>query len=253
MLGYFFTPERDLPANVGFAPLGKAHLLLLGALGVGIAVFVRLACRMEVSRRLRLLRGVCVSMVVLELVKDLILALQGAFSVGYLPLHLCSMAMFICLFWAYRPAWDGAGQCLYSLCLSGGVAALLFPDWSRMPLWHFQSLHSFVYHALLVAVPLIAVCSGMVRPGVSKVWKPMAFLLAAAVPVYGLDLLLGTNFMFLRYPVAGTPLELCARCPGGYLLGFGLLAAAVLVLLNLPFSLWGQWKRRKTRRKNGSI
>lgn len=244
MPGYFFTPEKNLPADVGFSPLGKAHLLLLCALGVGIALFVWRCCRMEQSRRLRLLRGVCIFMVVLELLKDLILAVQGAFSVGYLPLHLCSLAMFICLFWAYRPGWDGAGQCLYSLCLSGGVAALVFPDWSRMPLWHFQSLHSFFYHALLVAVPLAAVCSGMVRPRVSKVWKPMVFLLLAAAPVYGLNLLLGTNFMFLRRPVAGTPLVLCARCPGGYLLGFGLLAASVLVLLNLPFSLWDRWKCR---------
>lgn len=244
MLECFFTPEKDLPIGVGFEPLGMAHLGMLGGLGVFICAVVLLGCRLRTAGRLRLLRGISVSMVLLELIKDLVLALQGAFSVGYLPLHLCSIAMFICLFWAYRPAWDGAGQCLYSLCLSGGVAALLFPDWSRMPLWHFQSLHSFFYHALLVAVPLTAVCSGMVRPRVRKVWKPMVFLGGAAVPVYGFDWLFGTNFMFLRHPVPGTPLELCARFPGGYLLGYGLLVAAVLVLLNLPFSLWDWVKHR---------
>ena len=116
-----------------------------------------------------------------------------------------------------------------------------------MPLWHFQSLHSFFYHGLLVAVPLTAVCAGMVQPGLKQVWRPMVFLLVAAVAVYGFNNLAGTNFMFLMVPVAGTPLELCARCPGGYLVGYGLLAVAVLVVLNLPFSLW-RWGRGRCRK-----
>lgn len=247
---YFFTPEQALPAGVGFQPLGWAHLLMLAGLTVLTAALVALGCRMEQRNRLRMLRGISVFMVVMELLKDLILAVQGAFDLGYLPLHLCSIDMFICLYWAYHPEREGGGQCLYSLGLSGGVAALLFPDWWNMPLWHFQSLHSFVYHALLVAVPLIAVISGMVRPRLREVWRPMLFLAAVAVPVCGLNRLLGTNYMFLQAPVPGTPLDWCAKCPGGYLLGYGLLAAAVLCLLDLPFSLWA-WgkKQRQIRRK----
>ena len=133
MRSYFLTPERKLPAGVGFRPLGAAHLGMLAGLGVLVFAVVLAGCRMSRAGRLRLLRGLSLGMVAMELLKDFVLALQGAFSVGYLPLHLCSMGMFLCLFWAYRPEWDGAGQCLYSLCLSGGVAALLFPDWSRMP------------------------------------------------------------------------------------------------------------------------
>lgn len=247
MNNLFFTPEQDLPAGVGFAPLGRAHLGMLAALGIFIAGYVILGCRPERRKRLILLRSTAILMVALELLKDWLLAVQGAFSLGYLPLHLCSMDMFICLYWAYHPEKKGAGQCLYSLCLAGGAAALLFPDWAKMPLWHFQSLHSFLYHALLVAVPLVAVCSKMVRPRVREIWRPMVFLLAAAVPVYGFDRLFGTNFMFLKYPVPGTPLELCAKLPGGYLLWYGILAVLVLFLLNLPFSL-GAWLVQKRRK-----
>lgn len=250
MLQYFFTPEQDLPAGVGFRPLGPGHLVMLGGLSVLMAGVVLLGCRMQRPGRMKLLRGLAWSMVVMELLKDLILALQGAFSAGYLPLHLCSMAMFICLYWAYHPERDGAGQCLYSLCASGGAAALLFPDWSRMPLLHFQSLHSFLYHGLLVAVPLMAVSTGMVKPGVKKIWKPMVFLAVAVLVVSGCNRLLGTNFMFLQEPVPGTPLEKCAKCPFGYLAGCGLLAAAVLFLWNLPFSLlrWGKTRKSVGKR-----
>lgn len=246
---YFFTPEKDLPAGVGFVPLGRAHLLMLAGLALLTSALVVLGCRMEREKRLHMLRGIAVFMVVMELLKDFLLAVQGAFSVGYLPLHLCSMDMFICLYWAWHPEREGGGQCLYSLGLSGGVAALLFPDWWDMPLWHFQSLHSFLYHALLVAVPMIALITGMVRPRVRQIWRPMLFLVAVAVPVYGLNRLLGTNFMFLQYPVPGTPLEWCGRFPGGYLLGYGLLVMGVLILLNLPFDLWGWGKQRREKRR----
>ena len=119
------------------------------------------------------------------------------------------------------------------------MAALLFPDWTDMPLWHFQSIHSFLYHALLVQFSLLAVVSGQARPSLRNAWKAGAFLAAAAVPVYAFDRAFGMNYMFLLRPVPGTPLELCARLPGqgGYLVGYALLVAVVLVLLNLPFSL----------------
>lgn len=245
-LSNFFTPEADLPQDVGFSPFGSEHLAVLWLLAVVSALVVALGCRLSWARRQRMLRTMAVTMVVMELCKDLILALQGRFSVGYLPLHLCSMAMFLCLWAAWHPRSDAAGQLLWSLCFSGGMAALLFPDWTDMPLWHFQSVHSFLYHAMLVQFSLIAVLTGQARPRVGRLWKVALFLLPAALVVYGLNLLLGTNYMFLIRPVAGTPLVLCARLPGrlGYLAGYGALTALVLVLLDLPFTLWARWTGR---------
>lgn len=242
---YVFTPESQLPAEVGFLHFGRGHLTVLLVLAIISGAVVWLGCRLPEQQRIKLEKAMAVAMVVLELLKDWILGRIGAFSVGYLPLHLCSIAMFICLYWAWHPHSDGAGQLLWSLCFTGGVAALLFPDWTDMPLWHFQSVHSFVYHAMLVQFSLLAVISGQARPSLKNAWKAAAFLVAVAVPVYAFDRAFGTNYMFLMYPVPGTPLELCAKLPGpgGYLLGYGLLVLVVLVLLNLPLSL--QRRRRK--------
>ncbi len=246
-MGLFFTPERELPQGVGFSPLGREHWIVLGLLAVWSAVVVVLGCRKAPKRRQRLLKGMSLGMLGLELVKDGILAVLGAFTVGYLPLHLCSMAMLICIYAAWHPDSDTAGQLLWSLCFSGGLAALLFPDWTDMPLWHFQSVHSFLYHAMLVQFSLITVLTGQARPRVGKAWKVGVFLLAVAVPVYGINLALGTNYMFLLAPAAGSPLELCARLPGrwGYLAGYAVLVGIVLLFLNLPFTLWARIQRRK--------
>lgn len=243
-----FTPESQLPAEVGFSHFGRGHLTVLLVLALVSGAVVFWGCRQSEQRRLRLERAMAVAMLVLELVKDFILAGIGAFNLGYLPLHLCSMAMFICLYWAWHPWSEGAGQLLWSLCFAGGMAALLFPDWTDMPLWHFQSIHSFVYHALLVQFSLLAVVSGQARPSLKNAWKAGAFLAIVAVPLYAFDRAFGMNYMFLLRPVPGTPLELCARLPGtwGYLLGYALLVAVVLVLLNLPFCLLRRGKSTET-------
>ena len=245
-MGYFFTPEAELPAGVGFSLFGPEHLAALGVLGAASVLVILLGCRMDPEGRGRLLRWMAGVMIGMEILKDVTLGLIGAFSVGYLPLHLCSMAMFICLYFAWHPSSGGAGQLLWGLCFSGGVAALLFPDWTDMPLIHFQSLHSFVYHAMLVQMSLIAVLSGMARPRLRELWKTMVFLALTAAVVYPVNRALGTNYMFLSRPVPGTPLDLCARLPGrgGYLLGYGLLATGVLFLLDLPPELCALWKRR---------
>jgi len=242
---YIWMPEALLPPDAGFTPLGHAHLAVLALLAVLSGLVVAWGCVMDRPGRLRLMRVMAGLMVAMEIAKDLILWRLGAFGVGYLPLHLCSLDMLICLWAAWLPDSDAGGQLLWSLCFSGGLAALLFPDWSRMPLYHFQSVHSFVYHAMLVQISLMAVISGQAKPRVQRLWKVGLFLIAAAIPVYWIDQALNTNYMFLLRPVPGTPLELCARLAGrwGYLLGYGLLAAAVLLLLDLPFSLWVRKKQ----------
>lgn len=244
---YFFMPEAELPPDVGFSHFDSGHLTALAALTALSALVVLLGCHMSAQHRRRLLQAMAVAMVVMEVLKDIILGWIGAFSVGYLPLHLCSIAMFVCLYWAWHPDSDGAGQLLWGLCFAGGMAALLFPDWTQMPLLHFQSLHSFLYHAMLVQFALIAVLSGQAQPRLQSVWKAGIFLLAVAVPVYLFDKLMDTNYMFLLRPIQGTPLELCAKIPGrwGYLVGYGLLAGAVLVVLDLPFSLWRRWNAHR--------
>lgn len=243
----FFTPEGNIPPGDGFSLFGWQHLLMLAILGTYTVLSLKWMRRLhagELNRLLRVLGGV---MVGLEVLKDFILAVIGAFSVGYLPLHLCSLAMFVCLYYGAHPWSNSCGQILYSVCFPGAMCALLFPDWTMLPILHFQSLHSFLYHTLLVQVSLAAVVTGRIRPGIGQVWKSMAFLVAAAIPVGVLNHLLHTNYMFLGHPSAGSPLELLGGIPGqyGYLAGYFLLVLLVELGMNLPWSVWAWRKQRK--------
>jgi hypothetical integral membrane protein (TIGR02206 family) len=242
----FFTPEYDIPADQGFTLYGPEHLVTLMVLLFLSLLVLWWFKRQSKALQNQVLRAMSVAMIIMELLKDFILGVIGAFSIGYLPLHLCSIAMFLCLYYAFHPESDRCGQLLYSVCLPGALCALLFPDWTRFPLWHFQSLHSFLYHAMLVQFSLFPLVSGRIRPGLRQVPRSFGFLVLVAVPVGFLNHLLGTNYMFLSRPSKGSPLEFLSVLPGtfGYLLGYGLLVLGVLFLMELPFSLYHRLHRR---------
>ena len=52
---------------------------------------------------------------------------------------------------------------LYTLCLPGAAAALLFPEWSAYPQWNFMNLNSFLVHGLLILFPILQLVEHTIR------------------------------------------------------------------------------------------
>ena len=124
------------------------------------------------------------------------------------------------------------GQFIYAFSMPGAAFALVFPDWADYPLFHFVTFSSFLLHFLLLLYPVTALALGEIRPDLRRLPGSIAAMSALALPVWALNKLLGTNYMFLSWPPPGTPLELFAPLGSvGYLLGFVPLALAVWALL----------------------
>lgn len=211
------------------------HLAWLG-ICIGLIGLLCLAYgRCGVRGRKRLRRGVGLAVLACELAKDLCLLVQGAFGVGYLPLHLCGLAVFFTLAHAIRPG-QTLGDFLYSTCMPGAAFALAFPDWTDYPPFAYHSVVAFTVHALLVAYPLMQLCGGDLRPDAARLKRCLAILLVLALPIYGFNRAFGTNYMFLCRPAPGSPLEWFASFLGnpGYLLGYIPMLALVWGVLYFP-------------------
>lgn len=248
MFRYFWVAEELLPPGLGFGMFSAAHLAWLAALGLLIFGMCRGYRALGPAGRRRMRLAFAFGLPAAELGRDLVIAAQGVFYPYYWPLHLCGLAMFLYLGWALRPN-AFCGEVLYSLCLPGTLAALLFPDWAGTdPLLQFQCIYSFLYHGLLAGCILMLLAAGELRPRAGGVKWPLVFLLAAVPPLYWLNLRLDTNFFFLNVPAPGSPLEPLARAFGspGYLFPFALLAAGVVSLFYLPL-----WVRAARRRRTG--
>ena len=95
-----------------------------------------------------------------------------------------------------------------------------------------------------VLYPLLLVTTGQVPTELKAAIKGVALLVAIAIPVYFLNLLWDTNFMFLMEPDSGNPLELFQQLLGSHLWGFPILLPVVILIMYIPVLLF---KKRKTK------
>ena len=212
--------HAELGPNFRCYPLyGKIHLIELAlslVFIVGMALWYR---RSSASARRRILVGVTIALLADEAALLLGMALTGQWNWSYLPLHLCSINVFVCLYNTLTDQ-NWCKEELYALCIPGAALALL----------------SISIHALLVLYPVLLVVRGY-RPSARRAPQVLAFLFGSALPIYFLNKPLNTNFYFLNNPYGNVITSAFTRLLGEkyYILGFLPAIAVALCLMYLPW------------------
>lgn len=184
-------------------------------------------------KKIRIIWALAIAL--LEVIKNMVLFSQDIFWYGSLPLHLCGMGIFIVLIHAFtnRGFMD---MLLYCLTMPGALMALLTPDWTFVSAFNYLHFHSFLFHVLLFAYPVIMLLAKELRLALRNIWQPITFLCLVVPPLYNINKIWGTNFMFVNRPPAGTPLMLLEQFTGEqyYILGFIGLVILFWFLLLVP-------------------
>ena len=229
----FFVTSDHIREGVGFQSFGLTHILwLLAGLIFCVAACISYGKLSENKRKLVLtILGIYIFLQ--EMVKDLVLILLGEFSWGYLPFHLCGINILLIAFDTIKQT-KTVRSFLYYFAIPGAALALLFPNWTEMPIWNFFHIHSFTIHILLVLYPLLLVTTNQVSTDLKSAFQGVILLVAMAIPVYFLNLLWDTNFMFLMQPDSGNPLEFFEKLLGSHLWGFPILLPVVIFVMHLP-------------------
>ena len=192
------------------------------------------------SDRRRLAPALCALRAVLfssMLTTEGILLAQGRWREA-LPLHLCSVSALCAL---ALPARGGQGRLdfLGYLGMPGALLALVFPAPAVSRWQALLDASYYTTHALILVMPMCLMAAGRcVRQGRAL---PLFFLMQGlALAAYVVNLRLGTDYLFLMAPPAGTPLEIAyALGRPAYLLALeGVLACMLLVTGRLMPALW---------------
>lgn len=240
-MNMFFTTNDNLPEGVGFQTFGLTHLVWLG-LGILVCIFACAGYRkLSETRKKTVLKVLGSYIFMQEMLKNLVLIILREFSWGYLPFHLCGINILLIAFDTLKQV-KTVRSFLYYFAIPGAALALLFPNWTETPVWNFFHIHSFTIHFLLVLYPLLLVTSGQVETDLKSALKGVGLLVAMAIPVYGLNLLWDTNFMFLMEPDSGNPLELFEQLLGSHLWGFPILLPVAILVMYIPVLIF---KKRK--------
>ncbi len=106
-----------------------------------------------------------------------------------------------------------------------------------IPIIHFISLESYLFHALIIAYICIRLADKGIIPSVREAYKSILFLLVVVPPVYLFNVIFKTNFMFVIRPSLGSPLYGFYKLGGyaGYRIGYAFVSIAVIYLMNILF------------------
>ena len=230
---YFLDTVDTIESGMGFSAFDSTHLcwLLFGlTFIVVLSLFYRKA---SVSVRRVIQITLTILLLIDEVFKHVMLLIGGNWSVGYLPLHLCSINIFMITVYTFKPS-QWLGNYLYTVCIPGALAALLFPTWTELPVNNFMHLHSFTVHILLAAFPVILMAGGDVKRNYKLIPKCLLLLVICAIPILIINFILDTNFMFLMYAEPGNPLMWFETNLGSHLIGFPVLIVLILLLMYVP-------------------
>ena len=240
----FWIHGEDLPPGVGSEPFCPMHLAYL-AFFLALTVLSAPVCRkMDPGCRKKADRILGSLVFLFGLGEYGVTALVGRFSLYTLPIHVCSLMIFLCLIHALtdaaRPGSFAAklhrflGAVLFHPGILGALAALLFPDWLYYPFWNYVSVCSFMAHGLLLVYGVSVIIKAAQAPDQKKLFlrdlRDSALFMglgAAAMALF--DRAVGANYWFMAGPSEGSPFAgVYARGGyGAYLLAFGLTALAV--------------------------
>lgn len=239
----FFSTKETVPEGVGFSTFGATHLIWLAAIAVIFVTAILIYRRLEPCKRniMRIIVG-CI-IVSLEILKDIVAVAVGDFGVGHLPFHLCGINILLIGFDLIKQT-KTVRNFLYYIGIPGAMLAILFPNWTVLPCMNFFHLHSFIIHALLVMYPLLLVTSSEVKPNIKTMPKCILLLVCMAIPVYFINLVCDTNFMFLMDPETGNPLGLFEKYLGSHLWGFPVLLPIVMFIMYIPLLIASICKKK---------
>lgn len=234
---YFLDTTETVPAGIGFAHFGFLHiiwLVLFALIAVVNCIWYR---KLEEKGRFLWKKIVALLLIADEIFKVVMLVIGGRYLASYLPLHLCSINIFLIAFHAWKPS-KILGGYLYTVGIPGALAALLFPTWTALPLGNFMHLHSFTIHILLALYPIVLTSCGEIVPKSKLIPKYLLLLICMAIPIYFVNLLLDTNFMFLMSADPGNPLYLFEQVWGNHLYGFPVIITGVLAVMFIPLEIY---------------
>lgn len=247
MLQYFWDAKETIPDGVGFDLFGPLHLGWLAASALLYIVMWIWYRKQDENARRRCLKVVAFAMLGTEIVKQAVLVISGVWRPNYLPLHLCSFSIYFSVWHAVRPNKLNS-ELLYSLSFIGALMALLFCNWTMLPFWNFHHIQSFVTHILIVLYPILLLAGGY-RPNYRMLPKCLLVVVALAIPLYFINKLLNSNFMFLNWADVGNPLSFFEARWGRpwYIFGAIPMLAVVWAVMYLP---WGLSKPKNKKQKD---
>jgi hypothetical integral membrane protein (TIGR02206 family) len=246
-VGEFWSSEFT---GVPFQLFGPSHLVaLVVVLGINIALFFWKNPSEAARRRFRV--GLAALLIVDEAILHVWYLSNGLWTAqNMLPFHLCAVLVYVSAIMLVTRS-----QTLYEVCyflgIAGATQAVLTPDLGvyNFPHWRFFSV--FISHGSIVTAAMYMTVVEGRRPTWRSAVRAWGLLHLYAIPVFALNFLIGSNYLFINRP-PDTPslIDVLVNVLGPwpwYLIGLEALVIVLIVVVYLPFAIKDWLGRRAVR------
>ena len=183
--------------SIGFKTFSAGHLIWLAAIAVFCFLSGLIYKKLSGHGRDQMRKFCALAVVILEYAKIIVMGLFEVNILEFVPLHLCSATGLAVVIYALWPGKKWLGQMFAFAFVPAALLAVIFPSTTMYPWWNFYCLHTFIFHALLIAFFVWLFMAGEIVPDYKGVWTGLGLMAAFAVPIYFLDGAFNVNYMFI--------------------------------------------------------
>lgn len=233
-----------------FQLLGPSHLTALGIvilINIVICFFWRNPT--EAGRR-RFRYALSAVLLVNESFYHLWALTTGQWSIQvHLPFHLCSILVYVTPIMLITRNYKVYEFC-YFLGIGAAMQALLTPDVGTYDFPHIRFFVAIISHASMVTAAIYMTVVERFRPTWQSMLRTLLAVNLYAIPVFILNLLIGSNYLFInRPPDTASLIDVLGPWPW-YLLPLEAIAIGVFLILYLPFAI-KDWRYKSVVQPTG--
>jgi len=239
-MGQYFTKDY---LGAPFELFGTAHLVALACLVVvNILIIAKRRAFTEPHRRI-FRYTLAATLVVVETSWHLWNYFTGQWTVQtMLPLHLCSALVWSSVYMLVTQSY-AVYEFAYFLGLAGAVQALITPDAGIYGYPHFRFFQVILSHGSIFTAAIYMTFVEGYRPAWRSLRRVIVYGNLYALAVFGINLVLGSNYLFImRPPDTPSLIDMLGPWPW-YILSMEAIAVVLCLLLYLPYALRDRFKQ----------
>lgn len=195
----FFDFYTNISNNYAFQNFGTAHICAILITFLTILICLFLLKKLSSNNQKKMIKLFAILVPIVETTHNIWLYIvNNAKIVELLSLHLCGLQMYfipLAVFTKFVVFKDF----IFATSILGGIFGIIFPSGvsGSYPIWHFQTIQTFIYHGLLILVPLAILITTDYRPTLKRFHKVVGlFLIIASIDLF-VDLTFNQNYLFL--------------------------------------------------------
>lgn len=229
-----------------FAALGKypgcglfttGHFFLMSATIIGIII----ALKNTINKTKEEVKEIIKKCIVILCIFEVFIIIFKIATTGditnlnnYVPLYYCSLLLYAGLLSSFAKGnLKRVGDVFLATGgIIGGIVFIIFPTTSLYlyPMFHLVSIHSFVFHGIMVYLGLLINFTGYIKVQLSDIKYYITLVGIICLLAYIVNSIFDSNLMFISKGFPGTPIEVIYEITGKFYTVFMCLAQ-----MTLPF------------------